>query len=434
MRHAKLSLYSLKVRHEVAIPLKPSDFRCYKRGHEADNGDQGEGPAQAGCMGDETDDRGADQESQEADAGYGGNGDTGDHGFGFARKAVAHRDDGGCAEADECEAQRGDDDVRVQDGEQKAGGDGDAADLEDGDDSKTDDEAVCSEASQGHGAHEGDVAEANEIGPRVDDAFKVHSTPVEHGAFRCHAAESDEAEEEDIFVRLGEDFFFARGGGCLPGMGIARQHEGTHNEQGDEAEGKDDAEVLQRVEVLADHPCADESADESCQAPEPVEAGHDAASVEAFDSHSLRVDGDVAEVGCHSEEEEGGGELGDVSREAEEDEGSGVEDGGEGDHSPAPVFTDGIAGEGHGNHLPQGDDEEEATEGGIVELECLLDIRDAACPTGKDEALYEVEGAGGKTVVPGSGGRQWIIHGLGVGTLRLSAVWLKSKVEAYVMS
>ena len=165
-----------------------------------------------------------------------------------------------------------------------------------------------------------------------------------------------------------------------------------HRHDDPEGHGEDEAEMQARADREAREQRAHDPAHESGEAPQAVEGRHDAAAVQPFHAHGLRIHGNVVQVRRHAEKHQRGEKLPDHGGEPEGHQRARIQGGGEEEHPPAAEPADQIAGQGHGRHLPDGDGEQDPAELGFVEAESLLDVGDAGGPTGEDQPLKEEKG------------------------------------------
>ena len=299
-------------------------------------------------MGDEADHRRAEQKPEKSDRRDGRQRHPRQHRFRPPGQAVTQRHDRRRSESDQQKSQRGGSQVREQHRQQQPGRDDDAAGADHPDRPEPRYEPVGGEPAAGHRAHEGDVAEPDQLFRRSDDRFEIDAAPVEHGSLAGHAAESDQSEQQDVTVGTDENlfrFFF------VGRLGVARQHRAAHRDEHRECNRINDAEMHQRRNVVTNHQRADQPSAESGQRPQAVERRHDTAVVEPFDADSLRVDGDVAQVGRDAEQEESQRELSNRRGRSESDQRGRVEQRCYGQYQLAAVAADQVARQRHCGEL-----------------------------------------------------------------------------------
>ena len=352
-------------------------------------GNEGEGPPEGESMGNVADDRRPQQEAQKADGGDGGQGYAWYHFFGFSGHAVAKGNDGGGSEAHQQEAQRGGPQHGEQDGDQQPGGNENAAGAQHAHGAEAHHHAVRRKASQGHGAHERHVAHLHQSGTGLHHAFKVHAAPVKHGSLAHHASEGDQSDHQDIGIHAPEHASALGGGAaCIP-----RQEGGGKDGQNDHAHQENGDEVHFRGYLPVHHQRPQQGAEESRQAPQAMEPGHDAALVQPLHSHALRVDGDIRQISGHSEEKQPRRQFPEGGRHAQIHKHGGIKDGSRYQYPPAAATAHQIAGQRHGGHLPHRNGKEHGAKVGVIQSQRILDIRNTARPTGEYQALEKIEGA-----------------------------------------
>lgn len=359
-----------------------------QRRSQTDQGNEGERPSERRRMGNMPDDRRSQQKAQKADRGNGGQSHAGNHLFGLSGHAVAERDNGRGAQPHQKEAQRGGPQHREQNGNQKPGGNQNAARAQHAHGSEAHHHAVRRKTSQGHRAHERYISRLHQARAWLNHTFKIYAAPIEHGPLADHAPERNQSDKQYIGVHAPEHAT-ALGTG-MPG--VPRQKETGKNGQNEHAYQKNGDEMRFRGHIPVHHEGPQQRAEEPRQAPQAVKAGHDAALVQPLHAHPLRIDGNIRQIGGHTEQKQPSGQFPEGGNQPQAHEYGGVKNGRRHEYPPAAEAAYQVAGQGHGGHLPDGNGKEDGPQIGIVHPQGALDVGNAAGPTGEHQALKKIEG------------------------------------------
>ena len=353
---------------------------CAGRHQQQGGAQHGEGDVQAGGVGHETDDGGTGQDACVADGRNGRHGQAGWHGALVARCRKQDGHDVCRPQPDQHETQHGQARLGCQHGQEEAAGCAQAAESKHPLSAKAADHLVAGKASHRHGDGEGGVAEAALGFFHAARGGEEQGAPVEDGTFGQEDDEAQQADEDHGTVRHDEQGRLFAGGGCRRQQMALRRAQYAAQQQHHHHTGPGGGQAQPQQQGHAG------GTGEAAHAEQRVKARHHGAAIGFFDDHGLDIDGHVERAHGRAEEQQYQAQLQRRGRQGQAGKDGGQQQAGADDDLAAAEAGRQHARKRHRAQRARAQAQQQNAQGGFVEAQARLGVRDQRGPGGHAEA------------------------------------------------